>query len=387
MLHRDVSRYTDTFNGIQHHVPLTIPSSLTARRDSVWPTVRFALLLTLLACLFAPTAGATTLTGTIKDPAGNGLNGRLFLTLSQQADQLSTGGCGGPNVVAPLQIIFAITNGSLPGGAAVVGNDCLAPSGTYYIAQIRDANNNLLSNLAWTITGATEDVSNIPTSIVPNGSVTIVQVNATTIQSVTVNTTNFNTTNINTTNITVTGTCTGCSGLSGMTSGQIPVASGAATINSSKPQQGTDANILTASSVTNGALVCGDSNLGVGPAATNCAQYTKFECEGGLGDGNNAIASGTYIQLACVNKSGVTWTITSIACYVDGGSSSTLNAANNAGTGLLTGPVTCSTTKTGGGAAGTQSGTTTLANNDAINFTFVADGTAKTTTWTVGFTQ
>lgn len=113
----------------------------------------------------------------------------------------------------------------------------------------------------------------------------------------------------------------------------------------------------------------------------------KLECSPGIGDGLNAIPAGTYLQFNCVNKSGSTWTITGISCWTDNAGSSTLNVANNAATGLLTGAVTCNSTKSGGGAAGTQSGTTTLANNDAISFTFVADGTSKQTTWTVSLTQ
>jgi len=113
----------------------------------------------------------------------------------------------------------------------------------------------------------------------------------------------------------------------------------------------------------------------------------KLRCETGLGDGLNAIVTGTYLQYFCVNDSGATWTITGIHCWTDNAGSSTLNAANNAGTGLLTGAVTCNNTKAGGGAAGSQSATTTLANGDAVNFTFVADGTSKQTTWVVSLTQ
>ena len=122
-------------------------------------------------------------------------------------------------------------------------------------------------------------------------------------------------------------------------------------------------------------------------ASTLAAQYAKLRCEPGLGDGLNAIPAGTYLQFNCVNTSGVTWTITGISCWTDNAGTSSLNAANNAATGLLTGAVTCNNTKSGGGAAGTQSGTTTLANNDAISFTFVADGTSKQATFTVSLTQ
>lgn len=129
----------------------------------------------------------------------------------------------------------------------------------------------------------------------------------------------------------------------------------------------------------------GNGTFGAVPLAT---QYTKLRCTNiGLGDGLNAIASGTYTVFGCVNDSGVTWTITGIHCWTDNAGTSTLQAANNAGTNLLTGAVTCNSTKSAGGAAGTQSGTTTLAANDAVTFTFVSDGSTKTTTWTVSLTQ
>lgn len=91
-------------------------------------------------------------------------------------------------------------------------------------------------------------------------------------------------------------------------------------------------------------------------------------------------------MLQCVNNSGATWTITGIHCLTDNAGTSTLNAYNNAGTSLLTGAITCNATKTSGGAAGTQSATTTIANTDGINFVFVADGTSKYVTATVDFT-
>ena len=122
-------------------------------------------------------------------------------------------------------------------------------------------------------------------------------------------------------------------------------------------------------------------------SASAPAQYAKLRCSTGLGDGLNAMTAGTYLMLSCVNDSGVTWTVTGIHCFTDNAGSSTLDVKNNAGTSFLTGAVTCNATKTSGGASGTQSGTTTLANTDAFNFTFVADGTSKTTTWTISLTQ
>jgi hypothetical protein len=113
------------------------------------------------------------------------------------------------------------------------------------------------------------------------------------------------------------------------------------------------------------------------------AQYGELRCESGIGDGLNAMTAGTYLQSFCYNDSGVTWTITGIKCFTDNNGTSTLNATNGANTGLLTGAITCTTTF----AAGTQSGTVTIANGDYVKFTFVGDGSSKQTTWVVSMTQ
>ena len=110
------------------------------------------------------------------------------------------------------------------------------------------------------------------------------------------------------------------------------------------------------------------------------AQYKIWTCETGMGDGLNAFTSGTYLQHFCVNKTGVTVTITGVACYADGGSP-TLNASGTTLGALLTGAVTCTTAAAG--AAGTQSANVALTNGDAIDFTFVSGSTAKQTTWVV----
>lgn len=123
-------------------------------------------------------------------------------------------------------------------------------------------------------------------------------------------------------------------------------------------------------------------SYGLVAAVDLSAQYTKLRCEPGLGDGLNAIPAGTYLQSTCYNDSGVTWTITGVKCFSDAGTP-TLNATNGSGTGLLTGAITCTTAF----AAGTQSGTTTIASGDFIKFTYVSAGVATQTTWVVSITQ
>ena len=121
----------------------------------------------------------------------------------------------------------------------------------------------------------------------------------------------------------------------------------------------------------------------VGPGSAPIpSQYKTLSCEPGLGDGLNAMAAGTYLQSTCFNKTGATFTITYIGCFTNNAGSSTLNATNGSATALLTGAITCSSTI----ASGTQSGTTTIAANDFIKFTFVADGTSLQTTWVVAGT-
>ena len=114
-------------------------------------------------------------------------------------------------------------------------------------------------------------------------------------------------------------------------------------------------------------------------------QYNILRCYAGLGDGVNGMAAASYLQTNCYNNSGQTWTITRVGCFTDNAGTSTLAATNGAGTALLTGAVTC--TAAAGGAAGTQSGTTTIANGDVIKFTFAADGTSKQTEWFVSLVQ
>jgi hypothetical protein len=84
-----------------------------------------------------------------------------------------------------------------------------------------------------------------------------------------------------------------------------------------------------------------------------------------------------------VLESGVTVTVTGIKCFTNNNGTSTMNVANGAGTGLLTGAITC----TNSWAAGTQSGTTTIASEDFLKFTFVSDGASLQTTWAVTETK
>src|ERR1039457_5021229 len=108
------------------------------------------------------------------------------------------------------------------------------------------------------------------------------------------------------------------------------------------------------SSAMTAAELSGDAITSGSNAVTLATKYKTITCQPGLGDGLNAITSGTYRMSECLNDFGAAWTITAIKCYTDNNGTSTMNVSNGSGTGLLTGAVTCSNSW----AAGTQSGTT-----------------------------
>jgi len=139
----------------------------------------------------------------------------------------------------------------------------------------------------------------------------------------------------------------------------------------------------SATTLASNAVASSNIQSGAVGATQLASQYSKMRCEPGLGDGLNVIPSGTYLQTTCYNDSGVTWTLTGFKCFTDNNGSSTMNATNSGGTGLLTGAITCNNSF----ASGTQSGTTTIASGGYIKFTFVSDGSSKQTTWVVSMTQ
>lgn len=110
---------------------------------------------------------ATTLTGTLKLPDGTGANGYLYMSLSQQAALMSTGGCGGPIQVVPTyEVRITVTDGALQGSPTVYGNDCLLPQGTYYKIRFVDRGGVVLLTDRWLITGASIDIGTIESVVI-----------------------------------------------------------------------------------------------------------------------------------------------------------------------------------------------------------------------------
>lgn len=114
------------------------------------------------------------------------------------------------------------------------------------------------------------------------------------------------------------------------------------------------------------------------------AQYTEWEFKDGL---VSSIALTSTTWLAFTNKTAHTLTITGISCYTDNAGTSTLDVKNNAGTSYLSGVITCNNTKSGGGAAGSLSGTITIPANDGATFIFTADATSTQVTGFVNGTR
>jgi hypothetical protein len=116
--------------------------------------------------LFVSGLEATTLTGTINYPNAAGVNGRLYMSLSQQAALTSCSTSpGGPLQVAPTyKVVIPVTNGAVSGN--VYGNDCMLPNGLYYNVQLQDNNGNTLMNDRWIITGSSINVGTIVSAII-----------------------------------------------------------------------------------------------------------------------------------------------------------------------------------------------------------------------------
>ena len=104
----------------------------------------------------------------------------------------------------------------------------------------------------------------------------------------------------------------------------------------------------------------GDVTTSAGAVATTLRSgLTVRQCEIHInGTGTAGVVQSTDGDFVnCVNKRGVTWTITSLTCFSDNAGATTVQIANDTPTNVLSSAVTCSQT----GAAGTLNGTPTVA--------------------------
>jgi hypothetical protein len=113
-------------------------------------------LATLCTSLWAST---TTLTGTITDTQGNGLNGTLFMTLPVPASD-------GTHAISPGPVTFQLVNGAITGAAQLYDVMTLQPSGLYYTAEAYDNAGNEIFNGNYVVTGASFNLgAATPTSV------------------------------------------------------------------------------------------------------------------------------------------------------------------------------------------------------------------------------
>ncbi len=128
-------------------------ASKEAKKQSTAVT-RCLLLASLLLCL-PVSLRATTISGTIKDPAGAGITGRLELTLS------APGRVNDPALllIQP-KVTCAISNGAIAAGCTVRGNDTIVePAGTYYCLRIvASGGKELMAGKKYVVTGSTLDL-------------------------------------------------------------------------------------------------------------------------------------------------------------------------------------------------------------------------------------
>jgi len=119
---------------------------------SVWKSPARGAALLFLLCSTLP-AFATTVTGTVKDAAGNPLaSGKILLTLSQEATSAD------PALILALTVSCTITSGQIQ-SCTVRGNDTLSPAGTFYKVRIVTAAGDvLLPSRNYIISGGTWDL-------------------------------------------------------------------------------------------------------------------------------------------------------------------------------------------------------------------------------------
>lgn len=106
-----------------------------------------------LLLVFSTGTFATTFTGTLPSPLGGNANGTLSLAVTYPATVSPT--CQGS--LPGLPYTATVTDGAV-NLVAVVGNDCLLPSGTSYIATFTDISGNVFYG-TWRINGATFNLS------------------------------------------------------------------------------------------------------------------------------------------------------------------------------------------------------------------------------------
>lgn len=158
---------------------------------------RLISLLFAVVCAVPAWAGTIPVTGTIRLPNGNLMNGRIEFILSYAAARDS---CSN-NIVVASTISYTVNNGSLPSNAVITGNDCLQPGNTWYTARYLSSSGALLGQNLFYIQGNSFNIGTaVPTPVTTsnlsfNNFTNLANVSAATIEA----TTNLNPTVLSTT--------------------------------------------------------------------------------------------------------------------------------------------------------------------------------------------
>ncbi|HEY6021083.1 MAG TPA: hypothetical protein VIY48_14595, partial [Candidatus Paceibacterota bacterium] len=112
----------------------------------------------------------STLTGTVRDAAGNALlvNGKIWFVISQNANVIAGGGCGGPYAISPgTPDVFTLVNGAIQGSPTIPGQSCISPSNTFYNMSVITDDGVLVLRRNVVIDGASVDIGALAAPVLP----------------------------------------------------------------------------------------------------------------------------------------------------------------------------------------------------------------------------
>jgi len=206
---------------------------------------RLLLLLLLATPVWATTS---TLTGTIKDANGNGVNGQLVMQLPVPAQDITTS-----ILVDTVPVYFRLVNGAVTGGSVLYDVATLQPTNLYYQASVYDTSGKFVMGGNFVVTGATFNMGAAPPTSVTTSNISYLNP--------------ASVTNVNTWTAAQTFT------------GGVTISTNNLTVNSSSILNGlsTSSNIVptAAGGTTVGTTSLPFGNIAVGPAANTTTTFTS----------------------------------------------------------------------------------------------------------------
>jgi len=142
---------------------------LRLKNSAIAPKLRgkSSILLSLVFCLLASSfLRATTVTGTLLDPQGNAISGKVTFTLTNYGSN-NVPRVAGTNVIVNTAPISLSTSATGAFSGTIQGNDTITPAGTLYVVTFYNGAAVYLSG-TYSITGTTLDLTSAtPTSVIP----------------------------------------------------------------------------------------------------------------------------------------------------------------------------------------------------------------------------